>query len=413
MSKNSPGRGFSPWMASLRSCDLPLEFFLRSGVPNIPVALVPSNGGSIRLNNPQATQENLHAVTPFYQAITDVRQFGRGGIVCRSPDQNCVADLLKCTSFANSPVSAFIPAHLACTKGIIRGVDSSLSAEQALEKFSAAGVIAVYRCNRVVENSRVPTESVIATFAGTTCPSEIKVWPLIFRVDPLAPRPLQCNNCWRFGHSSGGCKSNQRCCTCGEAHAQKDCTSNEARCCLCSGEHPANFSNCVARAQEQQVLDITDKRRCSRREAINIVKERAYGYAGVTAKNNLVPDSSLTAIIEAAVQKAVAKAMEQILANLGESISQAISDKMNNVLQTSSLFSPGPSGIISTASPKNIPEEQRGTHSSEKASASMSAAKGPSVSEDQSAEDLEMTDAEYIARAQKRAMPSSSDLLSK
>ncbi|XP_049273403.1 uncharacterized protein LOC125759130 [Rhipicephalus sanguineus] len=73
------------------------------GVSSIPVALVPTNGGFIRLTNPQAVQKELKATSNHFQTITDVRQFGRGGIVCRSPDQTCVQDLLKCTSFASTP----------------------------------------------------------------------------------------------------------------------------------------------------------------------------------------------------------------------------------------------------------------------------------------------------------------------
>ncbi|XP_037529346.1 uncharacterized protein LOC119406687 [Rhipicephalus sanguineus] len=50
----------------------------KSGVSSIPVVLVPLGSGSIRLNNPKAIQEQLHAVTSQYQSIPDVRQFGRG-----------------------------------------------------------------------------------------------------------------------------------------------------------------------------------------------------------------------------------------------------------------------------------------------------------------------------------------------
>ncbi|XP_072143603.1 uncharacterized protein [Dermacentor andersoni] len=74
------------------------------GVSTIPVALVPTNGGSIRITNPQAVQKALKASSNHFQTITDVGTFGRGGIVCRSPDQTCVEDLLKCTSFASTLV---------------------------------------------------------------------------------------------------------------------------------------------------------------------------------------------------------------------------------------------------------------------------------------------------------------------
>nr|XP_054934269.1 uncharacterized protein LOC129388135 isoform X1 [Dermacentor andersoni] len=48
----------------------------RSGLTTITVSLVPANECSIRLNNPQAAQEALHATssaTPLYRNITDIR----------------------------------------------------------------------------------------------------------------------------------------------------------------------------------------------------------------------------------------------------------------------------------------------------------------------------------------------------
>ncbi|XP_077507348.1 uncharacterized protein LOC144116989 [Amblyomma americanum] len=73
------------------------------GVSSIPVALVPSDGGAIRLNNPEAVQAAVQSTSKHFLRITDIRQFGRGGILCRSPYKDCIEDLLKCTSFANHP----------------------------------------------------------------------------------------------------------------------------------------------------------------------------------------------------------------------------------------------------------------------------------------------------------------------
>lgn len=351
MSRNSPGQDRSLWTASLHSDDLPIDLFLRSGVSSVPVALVPLGGHFIKLNNPKAIQEHLHAVTPNYQSITDVRQFGRGGIVCRSPDQACVKDLLKCSSFASIPVSAYIPPHLACTKGIVRGVDAQLSPAETLEKLSVAGVVAVYRCNRVVDNKRVPTESVIATFAGTSCPSEIKAWPLVFRVDQLASRPLQCRNCWRFGHSAGGCKSDVRCRRCGEGHSDRECTAHDDMCCLCGGQHAADYTECPIRQQEMQVLEIVDKRRCSRREAMSIVKERAHGYAGVTARQTF-SETTIAQAVEVAVGKAMTRVMDQLVVSISECIAQVVSNQIAKLVIQTSTGTPE-SNKLPTASEAN------------------------------------------------------------
>lgn len=75
MSFSSPGQGPSPWSASLSAQELPLNFFSSGGVNRVPVALVPTNGASIRLNHPEAVQ-----------SVTEVRQFGKGDLVCRSSE---------------------------------------------------------------------------------------------------------------------------------------------------------------------------------------------------------------------------------------------------------------------------------------------------------------------------------------
>lgn len=352
MTNSSPGQGRCPWSASVPPNQMPLEAFFRSGVSSIPVALVPLNGGSIRINNPQAIQADLKSVTHHYLHITDVRQFGRGGIVCRSPDEACVADLLKCSSFGSIKVNAFIPPHLACTKGIVRGVDSRLSPSETLEELSAAGVIAIYRCNRVTDNVRVPTESVIATFAGTSCPSELKIWPLIFRVDPLASRPLQCRSCWRFGHSAGGCKSSPRCCVCGEGHPGNECATQTEKCCLCGGAHQANNSDCPSRSQEIQILEVMDKRRCSRREATVAVKERSHGYAGVVARQPAAMDSTISEAIATAVEKSMAKVMERLVESVSDCISQIVSAQLTQLLQATSVPLPN---VVPELNMPNLP----------------------------------------------------------
>ncbi|KAH7938719.1 hypothetical protein HPB51_028762 [Rhipicephalus microplus] len=89
---------------SLGIKDIPVDQFLRNGIPAVPVALVPSNDGFIRMKNPKVIQAELRAVTSHFHSITEVRQFGRGGVLCFSSDQLCIQDLLKCSSFATNPV---------------------------------------------------------------------------------------------------------------------------------------------------------------------------------------------------------------------------------------------------------------------------------------------------------------------
>lgn len=340
MSLSSPGQGHSPWLASIPSREWPIDSFLRSGNKSVPVALVPTNGGSIQMKNPKAIQVELRKASSQFQKITEVRQFGRGGILCCSSDQECVRDLLNCSEFASNPVSPFIPPHLACSKGLVRGVDASLDPSEVLDLFSVAGAVSVYRCSRIIENRKSPTESVIVTFAGTVRPTEIKAWPLIYRVEPLSPRPLQCLKCWRYGHTIKGCRSVTRCRLCGENHDSTECKSQEENCCLCNEAHPADYSNCSAKERELRILEVVERRRCSRREAVTEVQGRSQGYAGVTARHTASMDVSLSKAIAEAVEKAMEKAMERLATTLFESLTQMMTSQMAQVIGAASTQSP-------------------------------------------------------------------------
>ncbi|XP_075750812.1 uncharacterized protein LOC119173498 [Rhipicephalus microplus] len=106
MSFSSPGQEHSPWLASLPVKDWPLDTLLRSGDSYVPVALVPTNGGFILMKNPKVIQVELQKASSLFQKITEVRQFGRGGILCCSADKDCVRELLNCFEFAAQPDEA-------------------------------------------------------------------------------------------------------------------------------------------------------------------------------------------------------------------------------------------------------------------------------------------------------------------
>ncbi|KAH9375578.1 hypothetical protein HPB48_017123 [Haemaphysalis longicornis] len=161
------------WSATLAASSLPLETFKRHGVESIAVALVPAGDGVLRAKNSKLLKEHLKLVSQHYMGISEIRQYGRAGLLCRSKNLDCVADLLRCTSFASVPLNAFIPTHLACVKVIVREVDPSQSPDEVLDEFKMAGVIEWRMDGRRGENGwRLSTASVIMTFPGLEYPSE-------------------------------------------------------------------------------------------------------------------------------------------------------------------------------------------------------------------------------------------------
>lgn len=146
-------------------------------------------------------QDGLKQLSSHSSTISEVKPFGRAGIVYRTSNLDSVSDLLKCSSFSRVPVKAFPPFNLCCTKGVVKGIGPSAGAAELLDQFKGLGVFPVYRCSVAKNNQRIPTQLCIVTFAGSRCPNEVKLFPRVFRVDPFKGKPVQCKNCQRSGHS--------------------------------------------------------------------------------------------------------------------------------------------------------------------------------------------------------------------
>lgn len=90
----------------------------------------------------------------------------------------------------------------------------------------------------------------------------------IYNVDRLmnlivkfeAPHPkrevVQCIRCQRYGHTQKFCSRNPRCVKCAGDHLTNQCQrrtkSNDVKCVLCDGNHPANYKGCIVYKEIQK-----------------------------------------------------------------------------------------------------------------------------------------------------------------
>lgn len=126
-----------------------------------------------------------------------------------------------------------------------------------------------------------------------------------------------------------------------------DC-SGDLRCCLCGDAHLADSLSCAARAQEESIVELIDKRRCSRGEAVAIVKERTVSYAGVTSKQTPLTESTLTGLMDVAAEKAVAKHVEPLVLTLSQCLSQMqlLTAKLSEFIQALPLLPASPNSHV-------------------------------------------------------------------
>ena len=67
----------------------------------------------------------------------------------------------------------------------------------------------------------------------------------------------QCQRCQNYGHATSNCSRNPRCVKCDQSHLTRDCTKSkdaDAKCCNCSGKHPANYRNCPHYLEKLEVI---------------------------------------------------------------------------------------------------------------------------------------------------------------
>lgn len=171
-----------------------LYYYVSNGMCAFLVAFLSTRNGPIKLKNLKSVQEILKRVTTLYEDITEVKLFRSNVVVGNSANLDCGSDMLRFSTFGNMPVKVFISFLLASVNRIVRGANSFRNASPGLHQFTCLGEVEVYRRCSVKESRYVPTESCTFPFAGTSCPFEIMVWPIMFWVDIFQRELHQCKS---------------------------------------------------------------------------------------------------------------------------------------------------------------------------------------------------------------------------
>ena len=75
-------------------------------------------------------------------------------------------------------------------------------------------------------------------------------------VHPFVRKPMQCYNCFKFGHTSGTCKGKKVCIMCDdEDHPNKECASSP-KCTNCSEPHRSNDFHCIYYQKQVEINHI-------------------------------------------------------------------------------------------------------------------------------------------------------------
>ncbi|XP_040066543.1 uncharacterized protein LOC120840202 [Ixodes scapularis] len=150
--------------------------------------------------------------------------------------------LLNLKALCGIPVMSYSPLAGATVNGMIQDVDKELSNEEITSHLrSNINVGAVRRLGK--------SSTVKVTFRGKILPTHVLLGHVRHPVHPFQERPIQCLNCFGFGHKRVTCKRPKKCEHCGKPHESTDitCQSMPAKCVNCGQEHEATARFCSKR----------------------------------------------------------------------------------------------------------------------------------------------------------------------
>ena len=94
------------------------------------------------------------------------------------------------------------------------------------------------------KNKEISLKVVKIKFAGQALPLKIKILGQNREVRPHVPKPLQCKNCSRYGHTTKKCNSNPRCAYCGSDEHATVWNHNTPKCLNCGQNHHSRSKEC-------------------------------------------------------------------------------------------------------------------------------------------------------------------------
>lgn len=159
-------------------------------------------------------------------------------------------------------------------RGIVR-VPVSFSEEDLKEALADQGVVDVKRFHKGEGATKKPTPIVSISFNSPKLPAGIFLAHERFRVERFIPRPMQCINCWDFGHRSDSCPNKRRCRRCSSNGCTDEVCQKPQSCHNChQSDHDAGAPFCPVMKSRQAVIRYAYENGISISEAGHLLSSR-------------------------------------------------------------------------------------------------------------------------------------------
>ena len=251
--------------------------------------------------SPWALQKCFQGIST---SIVNIKRMAKtpGAYLVECPSEKAAGLLLarNKTLFVDRNVKITPHRSLNTCKGVI--IDRSgqdINLEHLEEGLKDQGVTNVHRVSRVTDGKKFPTNTYFLTFGMPNPPAKIRI-PTVgtFDVRVFVPRPLQCYNCWRFGHPQSKCQADRVCKLCGSKAHEGSCP-NPAKCGNCKGPHGPGERSCPSYKKEATIQRIRAERGISFGEARKEVEAtipkngQSFADAAASAIGQQTPASNL------------------------------------------------------------------------------------------------------------------------
>ncbi|XP_053382754.1 uncharacterized protein LOC128549641 [Mercenaria mercenaria] len=206
--------------------------------------------------SPFVIEKTLESVAGVPKSVKKLRT---GDLLVEVEKSAHARNLLDLTSFFNRPCKCIAHRTLNSSRGVIRCPDlAGVSGTEIVQGLADQHVTAARRVKIKRDGKEIITNTIILTFGVPFLPSSVKVGYLHTKVTQYIPNPLQCYNCFKFGHNESNCKGEFICHKCkqsGFSHEPDRCKG--PLCCVnCGEEHSARSRDCKTWRIEKEVLNV-------------------------------------------------------------------------------------------------------------------------------------------------------------
>lgn len=223
----------------------------------------------------------------------EMRKLRNGTVLVRTMNANQAKLLMSATTLVEGiNIKVTIHGKLNTSQGVVTCFDlKNASDDEILKELKPQGVIGMKRLKRKnKEGVMEDTDSILFTFNKCSPPETITIgFYQRIRVRLYVPRPLQCFNCQRFGHTAKQCKVEQMCRDCNQLKTE-DHKCIKVVCSNCySIEHASWDKSCPKYKEEAEIQAIKTKYKLpyfdARKKYMNARQPFAESVADVVKKN--------------------------------------------------------------------------------------------------------------------------------